>query len=194
MTLSGERPVRVFLADEHPIFLAGLRSCLEGQYGIEVVGEANDVARLIDTMNEAAPHIAVVSATFNGVSVIETLLVSVPLVRFIVLVEEAETARARQMISLGARGYVLKQSPRQTMVKAITAVLRGEYFLDEATPDRRVREIGNATCDAVQKPTLTHREREVLRLIALGFSVREAAVSIDRFRKNASRSRDFGLD
>ena len=72
--LSFERPARIFLADEHPIFLAGLRLCLAEQPNMTVVGEVHSSADLARVVEKAAPDIAVVGEHFNGVSVAEGLL------------------------------------------------------------------------------------------------------------------------
>lgn len=176
--LSFERPARIFLADEHPIFLAGLRFCLAEQPHIDVIGEAHSSARLAQVIETASPDVAVVSESFNGVSVAVGLLNDLPSQRVLVVAEELDNARAHQLLALGARGYVLKQSPVSVVCKAIATVLRGGHFLDAA--------------DAVQIPAggrrgsiLTDREQEILRLIALGFSIREAAERIGITTKSA---------
>jgi DNA-binding NarL/FixJ family response regulator len=176
--LSFERPARIFLADEHPIFLAGLRFCLAEQPHIDVIGEAHSSAHLAQVIEKAAPDVAVVSESFNGVSVAEGILNDLPSQRVLVVAEELDNMRAHQLLALGARGYVLKQSPGSVICKAIATVLRGGLFLDAA--------------DAVQTPAgrrrgsaLTNREQEVLRLIALGFSIREAAERIGITTKSA---------
>ena len=76
--LSFERPARIFLANEHPIFLAGLRACLAEQPDIDVVGEVHSSAHLAQVIGKAAPDVAVVGECFNGVSVAESLLNDLP--------------------------------------------------------------------------------------------------------------------
>lgn len=176
--LAFERPARVFLADEHPVFLAGLRFCLAERPDISVVGEAYSSADLARVIQEAAPDIAVVSEHFNGVSVAEGLLVDLPSLRVLLLAEEPDNARAHRLLALGARGYVLKQSPGSVVCKAIATVLRGGCFLDSA--DSRPAPAGGR-----RGSVLTEREQEVLRLIALGFSIREAAERIGITTKSA---------
>lgn len=176
--LSFERPARIFLADEHPIFLAGLRACLAEQRDIDVVGEVNSSAHLAQVIGKAAPDIAVVSESFNGVSVAEGLLNDLPSQRVILVAEEPDTMRAHRLFALGARGYVLKQSPGSVLCKAIAAVLRGGSFFDAA--DAALMPAGSR-----RNSVLTEREQEVLRLIALGFSIREAAERIGITTKSA---------
>lgn len=173
-----ERPARIFLADEHPIFLAGLRFCLAEQPHFDVIGEAHSSAHLAQVIEKAAPDVAVVSESFNGVSVAEGILNDLPSQRLLVVAEELDNARAHQLLALGARGYVLKQSPGSVMCKAIATVLRGGHFLDAA----------DAVRSPVKRPrgsALTDREQEILRLIALGFSIREAAERIGITTKSA---------
>ncbi|MGO4677131.1 LuxR C-terminal-related transcriptional regulator [Bosea sp. 2YAB26] len=185
MALSGEPLVRVFLADEHPIFLVGLHSCLQGNPCIEIVGKTNKVGQLIDAVNGAMPDVLIVSASFNGVSAMEALLMSVPYLRVIVLVDQAEAAQARHMLALGVRGFVFRQSPIQILPKAIAAVRRGEYFNDAADAQTREHIAFERINGSSIQATLTSREREVLRLIALGFSVREAADNLGIAAKSA---------
>lgn len=176
--LSSERPARIFLADEHPIFLAGLRSCLAEIPGMTVVGETHSSAQLVRIIEAATPDIAVIGISFNGVHVIETVLANLPSRRIIAVAEELDNAHARQLFTLGARGYVLKQSPGSVMGKAIAAVLRGGTFFDAS-------EMAREPAAKPRKSTLTEREQEVLRLIALGFSIREAAERIGITTKSA---------
>ncbi len=176
--LSFERPARIFLADEHPIFLAGLRACLAAQPSLDVIGEVHSAAQIARVIEAAAPDIAVIGESFNGVSVIESVLNDLPSRRIITIAEEYDNARARRLFALGARGYVLKQSPGSVLCKAIAAILRGGSFFD--TPDRSVKPVARR-----RHSVLTGREQEVLRLIALGFSIREAAERIGITAKSA---------
>jgi DNA-binding NarL/FixJ family response regulator len=175
--LSFKRPARIFLADEHPIFLAGLRACLVEQPDIDVVGEVHSSAHLAQVIEKAAPDVAVVGESFNGVSVAESLLKDLPS-RRIVVIGEPDNACARRLLALGARGYVLKQSPGSVLCKAIATVLRGGSFLDVAGAAPQL-------ADGRRGSALTVREQEVLRLIALGFSIREAAERIGITTKSA---------
>lgn len=176
--LSSERPARIFLADEHPIFLAGLRFCLAEQPNIAVVGEAHSSADLAKVIERAAPDVAVVGDDFNGISVVESLLNDLPSQRILVVAEELDNARAHRLLAFGVRGYVLKQSPVSVVCKAIATVLRGGSFLDSP---HSLLTVGGTRRSSV----LTEREKEILRLIALGFSIREAAARIGITKKSA---------
>lgn len=176
--LSFERPARIFLANEHPIFLAGLRACLAEQPDVDVVGEVHSSAHLAQVIEKVAPDVAVVGESFNGVSVAESLLNDLPSRRIVVIGEEPDNTRARRLLALGARGYVLKQSPGSVLCRAIATVLRGGSFLDIAGAPPQ-------SADGRRGAALTVREQEVLRLIALGFSIREAAERIGITTKSA---------
>lgn len=176
--LSFERPVRVFLADEQPIFLIGLRACLAEQLDIDVVSEAHSASHLARITADIAPDIAIISVNFNGAPVIESMLANMPGQRIIALAEELDMARARKLIAGGARGYILKQSPGSVFVKAIATVLRGGSFID-------LPETSLVSGETRRTAGLTEREQEILRLIALGFSIREAAARIGVTTKSA---------
>lgn len=166
-----ERPVRLFLADEQPIFLVGLRACLAEQLNVEVVGEVHSAFHLARILPEIAPDIAIVGVNFLAGSVIESLQANMPGQRMIALAEELDVARARKLIAGGVRGYILRQSPGSVFGKAIMTVLRGGCFID--VPESSLVSGGTRRIAA-----LTEREQEILRLIALGFSIREAAARI----------------
>lgn len=181
--LPSEPAARVFLADEHPIFLAGLRSCLASQPGIDVIGETHSSAQVVGAIDEAAPDIAVVGISFGGVSVIETVLASLSHTRVIAVAEEHNGPRVKRLLSLGARGYLLKHSSAPVLARAIAMVLRGGCFVDSG--GAALVTTGQPAGAAPRKSTLTEREQAVLRLIALGFSSREAADRIGITVKSA---------
>jgi DNA-binding NarL/FixJ family response regulator len=176
--LSFERPARVFLADEHPIFLAGLRFYLTEQPDLEIVGQVHSSADLARVIRQAAPDVAVVGESFHGVSVAEGLLAELPSSRILLVAEEPDNARAHRLLALGVRGYVLKQSPGAVICKAITTLLRGGRFLGCA-------DTVPAPAGSRRGLVLTEREQEVFRLIALGFTIREAAERIGITTKSA---------
>lgn len=172
------RPARIFLADEHPIFLAGLRFCLAEQAQIDIVGEVHSSAQLALVIGQAAPDVAVVSEHFHGFPVAEGLLAELPSLRILVIADEPDIARANRLLALGARGYVPKQSSGSVICKAIATVFRGGCFLHSAdtAPVPAGRRRGSV---------LTEREQDVFRLIAFGFSIREAAERIGITTKSA---------
>lgn len=173
-----ERPARIFLADEHPIFLAGLRFCLSEQPNMSVVGEVHSSAGLAQVVEKAAADIVVVGEYFNGVSVAEALLSDLPSQRILVMAQKLDNARAHHLLASGVRGYVLKQSPCSVVCRAIMTILRGGCFLN-------VSETAPIPAGSRRGSVLTDREQDVLRSIALGFSVRETAERIGVTAKSA---------
>lgn len=179
MGLLLDTTIRVFVADQHPLFLAGLRACLEAAGNVNVIGDAASPMEAVRLIVETAPDIALVELDLNGLSIVDYIVRAAPLVRIIGFGDNDTGGYARSVIERGARGYVLKRSPGATLLKAITAIARGGVYIDGLDPYRADALRLALTPDLPTKrrgpTTLTAREHEVLRQIALGFTNREIA-------------------
>jgi len=170
-------PIRVLLADDHPVVRGGLRTFLSTVDGIEVVGEATDGQEAIDLANELQPDVILMDLAMPNVDGIEAIRqISGP--KIIALTSFATDDKVFPAIRAGAVGYLLKESGPDDLVDAIRKVADGRSILAPQIAERLMREV------AAQTPTahgtdLTAREREVLRLIARGMSNREIARDLD---------------
>jgi DNA-binding NarL/FixJ family response regulator len=170
-------PIRVFLVDDHSLFLSGVRSELPAE--LEVVGEAADAASAIRGIAETAPDVVLLDVHLpdgSGAHVIEAAGRDHPETRFLALSVSDAARDVIETIRAGARGYVTKTITPDELVAAIRHVHEGDavfspklagFVLDAFT--------GEAPPADPEVDQLTAREREVLRYIARGYTYRESA-------------------
>jgi DNA-binding NarL/FixJ family response regulator len=174
---------RIILADDHPIVLNGLRTLLQAEENLDLIGEASSGAAALNLVRETRPDVAVIDISMpelNGILLTRRLVDEMPLVRVLVLTLHEDLAFVRQALQAGVRGYVLKRSAAELLIQAIHTVVVGGVYLDPAIATRMF----GATTKRWQRssavrPDLTAREIEVLKLIALGFTNKEIARQLD---------------
>jgi two-component system, NarL family, response regulator LiaR len=164
--------IGVLVVDDHAVVREGLRTFLELQEGIEVIGEAGDGAEALRAAERLRPDVILmdlVMPKLDGVGAMRELRRRLPSARVIVLTSFADDDRLLPAIRAGAAGYLLKNADPQEVVRAVRAAHRGDALLDPSVAARLV--------DAIAKPPgaepserLTPREQEVLTLIARGLS------------------------
>lgn len=169
--------IRVVLVDDHAILRSGLRRVLEAESDIEVVGEAENADRAIFETLSAKPDVVVMDVVMPGKSGIEgmpAVLQAVPGTRILVLSMQDDPRYVREAFEAGARGYVLKEAADTEVVDAVRAVANGERYVHPALGARLVAAETEERRRAEADP-LSEREREVLRLLALGHTNQEIA-------------------
>ena len=176
--------VRIVLADDHPIVLAGLRNLIQAEPDFDIVGQATSGLAALALVREKTPDIAVLDISMpglNGVRLTRRLADDCPSVRVLMLTLHEDRAYITQALQLGVRGYVLKRSAAENLLPAVRAVVNGGLYVDPgiawnilpAGGSRARRVTSNA--DA---PELTAREAEVLKLVALGLAAKEIACQL----------------
>jgi DNA-binding NarL/FixJ family response regulator len=171
-------PIRLLIVDDHPIVRDGLRGVLEGDPDFAVVGEASDGLEALARVAEAESGVDVVlmdlrMPRMGGVEAIQKLREQAPDVRVLVLTTYDTESDVLPAIEAGATGYLLKDAPRDELVRAVRSAHKGEAVLAPSVAQRllgKLREPAPAAVDG-----LTDRELEVLRLVADGSTNREAA-------------------
>lgn len=172
--------IRVLLADDHTIVRKGLRALLEGEAGIEVIGEAEDGREAVRMVQQLLPDVALMDLSMPGLSGLEAtrqIKKRFPEVKVVVLTRYASEEYVFQILRAGASGYVVKKAAPTELVLAIQSAYRGDSFLSPAI-SRPVIEEYIRQAEAMEENSydrLTNREREVLQLIAEGHSSREIA-------------------
>lgn len=169
--------IRVLIADDHAVVRQGLRTFLELQDGIEVVGEAGDGEEALAAIERLAPDVVLmdlVMPRLDGLAAIERLRERPGAPRVIVLTSFGDE-RILPAIRAGAAGYLLKDVEPPELVRAIRGVHAGESLLDPTLTATLMEQLarGGPRHDAAQ--SLTSREREVLGLIARGLSNKRIA-------------------
>ena len=163
-----EDRIRVVIADDHAVVRSGLRMLLEAQEDLHVVAEAGDVPTAMQVIRAHRPTVAVLDLNMpggSGLEAIPALRQSTPETAIVVLTMQDDPAFARQALQGGALGFVLKESADDELLEAIKLAARGDTYLNPR--------LGARLAAAPPQPEgppdgLSERERDVLRLIALG--------------------------
>jgi DNA-binding NarL/FixJ family response regulator len=179
--------LHILIADDHPLYRKGLRSLLAATVGTEVIGEATTGQEAIELAAMLQPDVILMDLQMPGVHGIEAtrqILQTSPHIRILVITLFEDDASIFSALRAGARGYVLKDTKEEEMVRAIRAVGDSEAIFSPAIASR-LMDFFAAPLPAVPKeifPTLTEREREILQLLARGSSnseiARELALSV----------------
>jgi len=174
MTDPSSTRLRVLIADDHPVVLAGIRTVLNGDPGLEIIGEARDGETALRMAIELDPAIMVLDLSMpglNGVEVTRQLLAQRSNCKVVVLTVHEDRAYLRKLIEVGAVGYVLKRSVEEDLLRAIHAVASGGMYLDPSIAAHAVdKTLDKASEAATAGADLSDREVEVLRLTAVGHS------------------------
>jgi two-component system response regulator NreC len=182
--------IRLVLVDDHEVVRSGLRRVLEAQTNWSVEAETGDMDRALRAVLGHKPDVLVLDLNLGGISSLEhipELLKRSPRTRIVILTMQTEPAYAREALRAGASAYVLKESAEHDLVEAVKAAARGETYL---TP-RVGAMIATEETGPPAAGDLTQREREILRLLALGHTNAEIAAllflsrrTIDTHRSN----------
>ena len=182
MTALGRSRIRVAIADDHPVVLAGIKALLQAAPEIELVGEARDGAAALRLVAAERPDVAVVDISMpemNGLELARGIAAAVPEARVIALTLHEDRAYVQRMLDAGVRGYLLKRSAAEDLVRAVRAVAEGGLYLDPAVAGKALAETAATARAAAADGVLSPREAEVLRFTARGFSNKEIALRFD---------------
>ena len=189
--------IRLVLVDDHEVVRSGLRRVLEAQPGWSVEAEAGEIDRALRAVLGHKPDVLVLDLNLGGVSSLEyipELLERSPATRIVVLTMQTEPAYARDALRAGASAYVLKESAEEELVTAVKAAAEGQTYLTPRVGAMIAAEPPSDEADS----DLTHREEEILRLLALGHTNGEVADqlflsrrTIETHRANIQRKLDL---
>jgi DNA-binding NarL/FixJ family response regulator len=172
----GGRPIRLLIVDDHPVVRDGLRGAFTGDPDFEVVGEAANGLEALAQVERAGADVVLMDLRMpemGGVEAIGRLRRSAPSVRVLVLTTFDTDKDVLPAIEAGATGYLLKDAPREELVRAVHAAYRGESVLSPAVASRLIGQVRRPAQESLSK-----RELDVLRLIADGATNREAAAKL----------------
>jgi DNA-binding NarL/FixJ family response regulator len=172
--------LRVFLADDHAVVREGIKALLVAQPDIEVVGEAADGRTALEHATLLCADVVVTDVSMpglGGAEVVERLRRACPSTNVVALTVHEDKGYLRRLLEAGAKGYLLKRSAADELVRAVRIVASGETYLDPALVSKIVGVFSGKT--VAQAGELSEREEEVARLIASGYTNKEIAARID---------------
>jgi DNA-binding NarL/FixJ family response regulator len=191
--------IRVLLVDDHELMREGLRSILEREKDVEVVGEAASGQVAVELARTLAPQVVVMDVAMkdlNGIEATRRIRAACPKVQVIALSSHSDRRYVSAMLDAGACGYVLKANAYDELRRAISAAQKGKsYLCSDVTDDVVVASRRGADSEpATLRTRLSSREREVLQLLAEGLSSPEigkrlylATSTVDTHRRNIMR-------
>jgi two-component system, NarL family, nitrate/nitrite response regulator NarL len=175
--MSDHSPIRVLIADDHPIFRAGLRKLLETEADIVVVGEASDGRQVVALVRTLHPDVLLLDfamPVLNGVDVLRELGADAARVRTILLTASIESSDMMLALRLGAVGVLLKTAATELLFKCLRSVVAGEYWIGRDTVGSLVEALARLQAPPSEPQLrpfgLTPRELEVMALVATGAS------------------------
>lgn len=176
--VKGDWMIKALLADDHLIVRAGLRRIIEESDDIEVIAEADDGKAAIQSAREKSPDVAVIDISMpglDGLEVISQLKIYLPDLPIIILTMHEEEQYVVRAIEAGAMGYVTKRSAPEHIVKAIHQVLGGAPYLTAEASEALALRVAKGASGKSTLDSLSNRELQVLRRLAMGHTNHEIA-------------------
>lgn len=181
MKKASGKPIRVILADDHPIVRAGISQVLKDLPGVEVVGEASDGREAIQQVTLLRPDVVLMDISMpglNGLEATERIIKALPEVRVIILSRHEEEQYFWRALRLGASGYLLKRAVIGELSAAVQRVAGGEIYLSQELSSRLRKQLPLHQIAHARSPVeqLSARQREILQLIAEGQTTKAIAL------------------
>ncbi len=167
--------ITIILADDHTVVRQGLRTLLEADPELRVIGEANNGHEALEQVERHSPDVLVLDLMMpgmNGMEVSRQVQCRFPHTRVVILSMHANEAYVLEALRAGALGYVLKESQATELLRAIHEAYQGQHYLSAPLSERAIEAYVQKTKEISQDPfdRLTPREREVLQLAAEGYT------------------------
>jgi len=181
------KKINIILVDDHAVVRAGVRRLLEQESSFDVIGEAESGEKAYQLFGELSPDVMVMDLSMPGMGGLESIrriLMRDEKARILVLSMHEDLSFANQALKLGAKGYLIKNTLGDDLVKAIEAISQGDIFLS----DEIAKKIAVSSIDGGQDPIhdLSAREFEIFRLLAEGFEVDAIATTLNISSKTVS--------
>lgn len=174
--------IRVLLVEDHETVRQGLRMVLESQADIEVVAEAPNGRIAVRHSERYQPDVVVLDLSMpemNGLAAARAIKQSQPDTAIVALTRHDDAAFVDELMKAGASGYVLKQSPSKQLLRAVRTVSGGGSYIDSALVEQSAHGNAQGLENGRPAPTVSEREKQVLRMMAIGHSNKEIATDLD---------------
>jgi len=175
--------IRVLIADDHAIVRTGLRALLNSEPTMKLVGEATGGYEAIELAGKSNADILVLDISMpdlDGISVTKKIKSQFPDLRILILTVHEDEALLREAIRVGAAGYVLKRAAETELISAIRAIMGGVLYVDPSMVRVLLSDEIKPTATLPESvEPLTHREKEILKLIAQGYTNRQTAEELN---------------
>jgi two-component system, NarL family, response regulator NreC len=192
----------ILLCDDHTLFREGIKAILRDEPSIEIVGEAEDGRQAVERAQQLNPDVVLMDISMPDLSGFEAtarILQANPKIRILILTMYEEEEVITRCLTAGASGYVLKDAPRADLIHAIEVVKQGGQYLSSRALKKVVRQhVRGAKSTATDYERLSGREREVLKLLADGLTLKEIATrlvlsvkTVDNHKTNMMRKLDL---
>jgi DNA-binding NarL/FixJ family response regulator len=192
-------PLRIIIADDHPMLVEGVSRVLEEMEGVEVLEPARNGRHLIALLQENAADMVLLDLHMpqqDGIETLKILRKDFPRVKVLVFTNYNQPKLVREIRTLGAKGYLLKNSTSTTLKEAVQTIAAGGTWLMEQAPAEPASDF--FTDDFMKKYQVTQREVEIIRKIAKGFTTKEigeqlfvSEFTINAHRRNICRKLDI---
>lgn len=192
--------IKITLVDDHRIFREGIRTLLNQQADMKVIGEAEDGRTAVDLVRKLSPRVVIMDVTMpnlNGIDATRQILAENPDIKVIALSMHAHQRFVQEMIEAGASGYLLKECAFEELVQAIHEVVeKDQVYLSPEMTQMVVDHYLQSTRKGKMQDTqpLTSKEREVLQLVAEGNTSGQIARMLNVSRKTIEKSRSTIMD
>jgi two-component system response regulator NreC len=173
--------IRVLLVDDHEIVREGLRSLLESQPDIEVVGEAATGHAAVECSERLRPQVVIMDLSMpemNGLAATQAIKKGRPETAVVALTRHDDAAFVDELKKAGASAYVLKQSMSRELLDAVRVAAVGGTYLDSSLRARETRTLDEEAGRGGRSPSVSEREKQVLRMMAVGHSNKEIAEAL----------------
>ena len=177
------KKIRVLICDDHTLFSAGIKALLRQEESIEVVGEAADGRKAIERVRTLRPNVVLMDISMpdlTGFEATRRVLEADASVKVLILTMHDEEELVARCLEAGAAGYIMKDAPASQLIFAINSVYKGERYLSPGVLGKVVTGyVKNSQRPLTSYDRLSAREREILKLLAEGLSVKEIAVMLN---------------
>jgi DNA-binding NarL/FixJ family response regulator len=170
--------ITVFLADDHAIFREGLRLLFQADEAIEVVGQASNGHQAVKEVARLRPDVVLMDLAMpllNGIEASRRITLEMSSVKVLILSSYSDDQHVRQALGAGASGYVIKETASEELLHAIREARDGNAFFSPLIAECLLRRWKNRDSQPSAAPTLTDRQKDVVQLIAEGYSNKQMA-------------------